>query len=99
MPEWSFVTNHALVLATIARYPDNTAREVGNSVGITERATHKIIKDLELAGYITRVKTGRRNRYRIHPNVPLPEKIRSDAAARELLEMLGWNSRKKRDTK
>jgi DNA-binding Lrp family transcriptional regulator len=95
MPEWSFVTNHALVLANIARYPGNTAREIGNSVGITERATHKIIKDLELAGYITRVKAGRRNRYRIHPDVPLPEKVHTDAAARELLGILGWNPKKK----
>ena len=95
MPEWSFVTNHALVLAIIARYPDNTAREIGDTVGITERATHKIIKDLELAGYITRVKTGRRNRYRIHPDVPLSENIPTDAVARELLEILGWNPKKK----
>jgi len=94
MPEWSFITNHALVLAVIARHPRRTARDIGDAVGITERATHKIINDLEEAGYITKVKAGRRNEYLIHPDVPLKERIRGDAAARELLMMLGWKPRK-----
>ena len=95
MPQWSFVTNHALVLAILARHTDYTAREIGDAVGITERATHKIIKDLELAGYITRIKTGRRNRYRIHPETTVQEQVRSDWAVRELLVMLGWKPRKR----
>jgi len=97
MPEWSFVTNHALVLAVIARHPHRTARDIGDAVGITERATHKLINDLEAAGYITKVKAGRRNQYLIHPDVPLKEKVSSDAAARELLMMLGWKPRKRQN--
>ena len=95
MTQWSFITNHALVLAAVAKHPRRTARDIGDAVGITERATHKIIKDLEAAGYITRVKLGRRNEYIIHPDVPLKEKVSGDAAARELLLMLGWKPRKK----
>lgn len=94
MPEWSFVTNHALVLAAIAKHPHRTARDIGDAVGITERTTHKIINDLEAAGYITKVKAGRRNEYIIHTDVPLKEKVSSDAAARELLLLLGWKPRK-----
>jgi len=71
MADWSFFTNHGLVLATIAKQPKSTAREIGDAVGITERTAHKIINDLETEGYITKVKTGRKNRYRIHSNVPL----------------------------
>ena len=96
MPEWSFITNHALVLATLARYPHRTAREIGDAVGITERATHKIINDLEAAGYVTKVKVGRRNEYLIHPDAPLRGKIRGDVAVRELLVMLGWKPTKSR---
>ena len=96
MPIWSFVTNHALVLAVIARHPHRTARDIGDSVGITERATHKIINDLEAAGYITKVKAGRRNEYIIHPDVPLKARVSSEAAARELLMMLGWKPKKGR---
>jgi len=96
MPEWSFITNHALVLTSIAKHPRRTLREIGDAVGITERAAHKIINDLEEAGYVSKEKIGRRNVYRIHPEVPLKERVRSDAAAHELLTMLGWKPRKNR---
>ena len=96
MAEWSFITNHGLVLATIARHPQSTAREIGDSVGITERSAHKIINDLNEAGYITKIKVGRNNKYRIHPDVPLKDED-SDAAVGELLVMLGWKRRKKQE--
>ena len=92
MSDWSFITNHGLVLATIAKHPQSTAREIGDIVGITERATHKIIKDLDEAGYITKTKVGRRNKYKIHTNVPMKDES-SDAAVGELLVMLGWKRR------
>ena len=97
MAEWSFITNHGLVLAAIARHPQSTAREIGDSVGITERSAHKIINDLEEAGYITKMKVGRNNKYRIHPDVPLKDED-SDAAVGELLVMLGWKRRKREKT-
>ena len=93
MAEWFFVTNHGLILATIAKHLDMTTREIGDAVGITERATHKIISDLEAAGYITKLKVGRRNKYQIHPEVPLKTKV-SGAAVRGLLIMLGWKPKK-----
>ena len=97
MAAWSFITNHGLILAAIARHPRSTAREIGDAVGITERATHNIIKDLEEAGYITKTRDGRQNHYRIHPGMPLSETAVSDAAIGELLAMLGWKRRKSRD--
>jgi DNA-binding MarR family transcriptional regulator len=93
MADWSFFTTHGLVLATIAKQPRSTAREIGDTVGITERTAHKIINDLEKEGYITKIKTGRKNRYRIHSNVPLTDEG-SDVAVGELLAMLGWKRRK-----
>ena len=98
MAEWSFITNHGLVLATIAKHPLITAREIGGIVGITERAAHKIIKDLDEAGYITKTKIGRRNKYKIHPDVPLKDKS-SDSAVGELLVMLGWKRRGRKEQK
>jgi len=92
MPDWSFITNHGLILAAIARRPRSTAREIGDEVGITERAAHNIIRDLEEGGYITKAKVGRRNRYRIHPDMPIKDEP-SDAAVGELLVMLGWKRR------
>jgi len=95
MADWSFFTNHGLVLATIAKQPKSTAREIGDAVGITERTAHKIINDLEKEGYITKIKAGRKNRYRIHSDVPLVDEA-SDVAVGELLAMLGWKRRKTR---
>lgn len=95
MAEWTFITNHGLTLAAIAKRPRTTAREIGDAAGITERAAHKIIKDLESAGYVTKIKVGRRNHYRIHPDVPLKDEA-TDAAVGELLVMLGWRWRRRR---
>jgi len=95
MAEWGFITNHGLALAAIARHPRSTAREIGDAVGITERAAHKIINDLEAEGYITKTKVGRQNHYRIHSAMPLREDA-SDADVGELLVMLGWKRKKRR---
>ncbi len=94
MADWGFITNHGLVLAAIAKHPRSTAREIGDEVGITERSAHKIIKDLEAEGYITKTRVGRRNRYRIYHEMPLSDEAASDAAVGELLVMLGWKRRK-----
>ena len=60
---WTFLTNHGHVLVSLASDPDVVLRDVATRVGITERAVQQIIKDLELAGVIARVRVGRRNRY------------------------------------
>lgn len=93
MSGWTFITNHGLVLATIAKHPRSTAREIGDAVGITERAAHRIIKELEEADYITKSRVGRQNQYRIHPDTPLKDEV-TDAAVGELLIVLGWKQRR-----
>ena len=94
MAEWSFITNHGSVLAAIAMHTGQTARQIGDAAGITERAAHKIINDLEDGGYVSKTRTGRRNSYRIHANVPLKDDI-SNAAVGELLVVLGWKRGRK----
>jgi len=66
MPEWKFLTNHALVLCLIAQKPRITAREISMTIGITEKATRNIINDLEADGYVTKKREGRRNRYTVY---------------------------------
>jgi len=90
MPEWTFLSNHGLVLSYIAHHPRITARELANVVGITERATRKIIADLLETGYITKKREGRRNRYRVDPDLALRHPIHGETAVGELLEALGW---------
>ncbi|WP_236238925.1 helix-turn-helix domain-containing protein [Streptomyces sp. CC228A] len=68
---WTFLTNHARVLITLARDPGCRLRDVAELIGITERAVQLIVADLEAAGYLTRTRVGRRNQYTIDPTVAL----------------------------
>ena len=68
---WRFVTNHAHVLACIAADPTARLRDIAATVGITERSVAHIVRDLEDAGYLTKTRDGRRNRYEVHGELPL----------------------------
>ncbi|MFJ9717724.1 helix-turn-helix transcriptional regulator [Streptomyces sp. NPDC101213] len=68
---WTFLTNHARVLIALAQDPQARGRDVADLIGITERAVQLIVADLEAAGYLTRTRVGRRNRYTIDPTVAL----------------------------
>ena len=59
------VTNHGHVLACIAADPNARLRDIAESVGITERTAAQIVSELGQAGYLTKTRIGRRNRYRI----------------------------------
>ena len=87
---WTFITNHGLVLSCIYHNPSHTAREISNHVGITERTTHKIISDLEAAGYIERRKSGRRNLYLVDPQLPLRHHTKQDILVEDLLDALTY---------
>ena len=62
---WTFLTNHAQVLLCIADTPDIRLRDMAERVGITERATQRILSDLSEAGYVKAKRIGRRNRYTV----------------------------------
>ncbi len=89
MPTWGFLTNHALVLLCIARDPGVRLRDIAASVGITERSAFGIVSDLAAAGYIVKEKGGRRNRYRVEADLPLPESVDRHLAIGDLLALLG----------
>lgn len=85
---WSFLTNHALVLIHISRQPESTGLEIAQAVGVTERATRKIVGDLEAAGYIAREKMGRRNRYRVDTQRPITRIGERDLTVGQILEIV-----------
>ena len=68
---WRFVTNHAHVLECIALDPSVRLRDVAHTLDITERTAAQIVGDLERAGYLTKTRDGRRNRYEVHGELPL----------------------------
>lgn len=88
MPSWGFLTNHALVLLCIARDPGVRLRDIAESVGITERSAFAIVSDLAVAGYIVKEKGGRRNRYRVETQRPVPESADRNIAIGDLLALL-----------
>jgi hypothetical protein len=88
MPTWGFLTNHALVLLCIARDPGVRLRDIAASVGITERSAFGIVSDLVAAGYIVKEKGGRRNRYHVETDLPVPESADRRLAIGDLLALL-----------
>jgi predicted ArsR family transcriptional regulator len=86
---WSFLTNHAQVLLCIAHDPGIRLREIGEAVGITERAAHRIVVELAAAGYISRERNGRRNRYTIQSHLPVPDPLAREQKIGDLLAVLG----------
>ena len=65
------MTNHAHVLQVVSADPTARLRDIAAAVGITERAALQIVSDLEQAGYLTKRRVGRRNRYEVHEELPL----------------------------
>jgi len=93
MPQWTFLTNHGLILSYLARYPRITAKRLADTIGITERATRKIIADLEEAGYIIIKREGRRNRYRVNTDLPLRHSTHQKMTVSDLLKAIGRKRR------
>jgi Mn-dependent DtxR family transcriptional regulator len=82
---WTFLTNHAHVLICIAQDPSARVRELSARVGITERATHRIIAELKAAGYLTCDRDGRRNRYTVNGDLSMRHPVEGHCAVSDLL--------------
>ena len=77
--QWTFLTNHAHVLVLLDRDPDMRMRDLAREVGITERATQRIISELVESGYLTRRRQGRRNTYTLHGDLTIKDVTRNVA--------------------
>ena len=89
--DWTFLTNYSHVLLCIAAEPDLTMREMATRVGITERATQRILVDLIEAGYLEVEKTGRRNRYKVNGDQPLRHPLERQNPVSALLALKSPN--------
>ena len=85
---WTFLTNHSHVLICLRRNPDLRLRDIGDLVGITERAVFNTVNDLEAAGYIERHKIGRRNEYRLLTDRPMRHVVEQGKTVDDLLEAM-----------
>ncbi len=86
---WGFLTKHAGVLLCIAGDPGVRLRDIATTLDITERRAYTIVNDLTAAGYVVKVKDGRRNRYEIQAQLPLPDSTSRGRTVGNLLDLLG----------
>ncbi|MDX2066163.1 MAG: winged helix-turn-helix domain-containing protein [Fimbriimonadaceae bacterium] len=85
---WTFLTNHAHVMACLLDNPNMLMRRIADRVGITERAVQRIINELTEAGYVTIIKEGRQNTYVPNIALPLRHPIESHKSVGELFSFL-----------
>ena len=76
------------MLVCIAHDPGLRLRDIAARVGITERSAFGIVADLTDAGYVVKEKDGRRNRYRVEADLPLPDAGVRKASVGEVLAVL-----------
>lgn len=96
MASWGFLTKHAGALLCIARDPDVRLRDIAATLNITERHAYGIVTDLTEAGYVVKVKDGRRNRYEIQAQLPLPDTTGRERTVGQLLDLLGSRDARRR---
>ena len=87
MARWSFLSSHARVLLCIARDPAVRLRDLAASLNMTERSAHGIVTDLAEAGYVIKLKQGRRNSYQVQTQVPVSVHGGRGPAVGELLTL------------
>ena len=98
MARWTFFTNHLHVLSTLAEQPDLRLREVASKVGISERATHRIVCELVDEGYLTRTRVGSRNHYEVHLDAALRRPEHAGESVGRVIGMLaGHDAPRERD--
>ncbi|PBC80240.1 MarR family protein [Streptomyces sp. 2224.1] len=85
---WTFITNHARVLAAIADDPNARIRDIAAHCRLTERAVQRIIADLEQGGYLSHKREGRANTYRIEPGKVLRHPAEAGLPVASLLSLL-----------
>jgi predicted transcriptional regulator len=90
------LTNHANTLSCIAADPTTRLRDIAARVGITERAAADIVKELVLAGYVTKTRNGRRNNYEVHTELPLRHPDHRNHTVGDLIRFLEAPASKER---
>jgi predicted transcriptional regulator len=95
MESWTFLTNHGHVMLCIFEDPDVRLKDVAARVGITERATQRIVSDLVEAGYLRAEKVGRRNCYQVNKKMHFRHPVEKTHQIGELLRLFGGAARRR----
>lgn len=82
------LTAHGRALVAIVQNPDARMRDLAELIGVTERTAQTIVADLEAAGYLTRTRVGRRNRYSVDLAQPFRHSAQHGHLVGPFLQML-----------
>lgn len=85
---WHFLTSHTQVLLCIHRDADARLRDIARTVGVTERAAQRIVRDLVDSGYVARKRVGRRNQYIVNTHLHMRHPSQEEHEISELLEVM-----------
>jgi DNA-binding transcriptional ArsR family regulator len=88
VPQFAFLTSHGRALLLIAHDRRIRIRDLAARLGLTERATQRIVADLARAGYIDRERDGRRTLYTVRTHLPLGLPLQRDIDIGALLAIV-----------
>jgi MarR family protein len=75
-------------LLYIAGDPTIRLRDIADTLGITERAAHRIVDELVEGGYVARKRRGRRNEYKVRLHLPVHDPLLRDRKLADLVTLL-----------
>ncbi len=99
MSKWNFISNHTMALLLINRDNLVTVRQMAEKLGVIERFVRRIIKDLQIEGYLQIEKEGRSNRYKVNHNVLLRRQALGSTTVGELMDTLSQDFKAIRNNK
>ena len=85
--KWTLLSNHGHVLVALSKDPTLRIRDLVDLIGITERSVRAIVMDLKESGYITIIKSGRRNEYQIKEEMNFRHPAEATYQVNELLNI------------
>jgi DNA-binding transcriptional regulator PaaX len=68
-------------------------RDIAAELGVTEQSAYAIVGHLAASGYLDKERDGRRNRYHVQRQLPLPELPDAAPAIGEVLQVLTGSRR------
>jgi predicted transcriptional regulator len=63
-------------------------RDIAEAVDLTERRVHTILSDLVESGHVIKVRDGRRNRYEVNGQQPVPDFVPQTHPISEIVDLL-----------
>lgn len=85
---FTLLSRHGLALLSLAATPEQTLRELGDTLGVTERTAHRIVNDLYVSGLLVREPRGSGYSYVVQDSETLLHPLTDHRSVHDLLRLL-----------